>query len=81
MLSSGQLVNLHNIRLDAANWFLFFGFLLFFFFFQPRGWSPECLGSSPIRNTVCVCVCVYVCVCVGSYEAWPNFTMQKSGNG
>ena len=31
VLSSGQLVNLHNIRLDAANWFLLFGFLLFFF--------------------------------------------------
>ena len=31
VLSSGQLVNLHNIRQDAANWFLLFGFLLFFF--------------------------------------------------
>ena len=68
VLSSGQLVNLHNIRLDAANWFLLFGFLLFFF--QPRGWSAECLGSSPIRNTVCVYVCVCMCVCVFMCMCW-----------
>ena len=76
MLSSGQLVNLHNIRLDATNWFLFFGFLLFFF--STKGLVSRVFGKQSHKKH---CVCVCVCVCVGSYEAWPNFTMQKSGNG
>ena len=57
MLSSGQLVNLHNIRLDAANWFLFFGFLLFFF--STKGLVSRVFGKqSHKKHCVCVCVCV-----------------------
>ena len=90
VLSSGQLVNLHNIRQDAANWFLLFGFLLFFFstkglvcrVFGKQSHKKHCVCVCVCVNVcVCMCVCVCLCVCVGSYEALPNFTMQKSGNG
>ena len=61
MLSSGQLVNLHNIRLDAANWFLLFVF--FVVFFSTKGLVSRVFGKqSHKKHSVCVCVYVYVYV-------------------